>query len=286
MPNTEINGAKIAWQQMGSGPDLILVHGLAANRAFWFGTAMALSEQFRVTMFDLRGHGYSSMPTSGYSASSMAHDLLGLMDHLEIESALLAGHSYGGGAVLEAVVMAPNRCRRMALFDSRIQRLQPIMRLHDIPNLTAYEVAVADATARAYGYDWETEEQIGIRFLEATARLRADELDAEVRDSFTPFGEGRGAIRSARHWLKLLDNTDARQEFVNPGASETQIAALSMPSLLMYAEHSRCAPSGEALRRLLPHAEYETVANAGHFFPVSNAALVIERLRRFAADTT
>lgn len=283
MPTADIHGAQLAWQQLGEGPDIVLVHGLAANRAFWFGTATALSRRFRVTLFDLRGHGYSSTPRSGYSASAMGDDLLALMDLIGIDHAILVGHSYGGAATLEAATKAPARCSRLALLDTRVQRLQPEMRLHDIPEITAYERAVADVTARIYGYDWETETQIGIRFLEATARLRADGHDAELRDSFTPFGEGRGAVRAARRWLTLLDETNARSEFLDLGASADEIAALRCPTLLMYAAHSRCQPSGAALSRLLPHAQFETVPDAGHFFPISSAALVIDRLDRFAA---
>jgi pimeloyl-ACP methyl ester carboxylesterase len=283
MAQAEINGAQLAWQQLGDGPDLILVHGLAANRAFWFAAATALAPRFRVTLYDLRGHGYSSLATSGYSATSMAGDLLQLMDTLQIGSAILAGHSYGGAIALEAAAQAPQRCSRLALFDTRVQRLQPQMRMNDLP-LSAYERAVAAASASAYGYDWDTETQVGFRFLEATARLRADARDADLRDSFTPFGEGRGAVRAARQWLRLLDETQARAEFVEAGAEPDRLRQLRMPSLLMYAQGSRCLPSAAALRDLLPAPRYLEVADAGHFFPVSHAAAVAAELRGFADD--
>jgi len=283
MAQADINGAQLAWQQLGDGPDLILIHGLAANRAFWFAAATALAPRFRVTLYDLRGHGYSSLAAEGYSATSMADDLLQLMETLQIDRAILAGHSYGGAIALEAAARAPERCSRLALFDSRIQRLQPQMRMNDLP-LSAYERAVAAASARAYGYDWDAETQVGFRFLEATARLRADALDADLRDSFTPFGEGRGAVRAARQWLRLLDETRAREEFVQPGAETETVRQLGMPSLLMYAQGSRCLPSAAALRELLPTARYLEVAGAGHFFPISHAAAVASELLAFADD--
>ncbi|TJY56723.1 alpha/beta hydrolase [Sinimarinibacterium sp. CAU 1509] len=285
MAQADINGAQLAWQQLGDGPDLILVHGLAANRAFWFAAATALAPRFRVTLYDLRGHGYSSRAADGYSASAMAGDLLQLMDALDIDAAVLAGHSYGGAIALEAAAQAPQRCTRLALFDSRIQRLQPQMRMHDLP-LSAYERAVADASTRAYGYDWDAETQVGFRFLEATARLRADALDADLRDSFTPFGEGRGAVRAARQWLRLLDETRARDEFAEPGAETEVLRRLTMPSLLMYAQGSRCLPSAAALKELLPAPRYQELAGAGHFFPVSHAATVAAVLQDFAGDAS
>lgn len=274
-----VNGARLAWQQLGEGPDLIMVHGLAANRAFWFAHASSLAAQYRVTLFDLRGHGYSDMPATGYSAGALGHDILGLMDALDIGRAALAAHSYGGSAALEAAIAAPHRITQLALFDTRVQRLQAAMRLRDLPILTPYESAVAEASGRAYGYDWENEEQVGFRFLEATARLRVDALDEGLRDPFTPFGEGRGAVRAARQWLRLLNQAGTREALVQPGAHPDAVARLSMPTLLMYASDSRCLPSGTALRGLLPRARYVELPSGGHFFPVAHAARVIDRLR-------
>lgn len=284
MAIAEINGVRIAWQQMGEGPDLVLVHGLATNRAFWFGIASALAGRYRVTLYDLRGHGYSEMPASGYSARDLGADLLALMDVVEIPQAAVIGHSYGGGAALEAAVMSPERVSRLALLDTRVQRLQPQMYLHDLPDLSAYEIGIAEASRKAYGYDWENDPQVGFRFLEATARLRVEGLDGELRDSFTPFGEGRGAARTAKHWLRLLDETAARSEFIDPGADAGQIAAALQctPTLLMYASGSRCQPSGSQLHALLPHAQFHTV-DGGHFFPVSRLAPTLAVLQDFLA---
>src|SRR3546814_10475729 len=78
--------------------------------------------------------------------------------------------------------------------------------------------------------------------------------------SFTPFGEGRGAKRAARAWLRLLDDTAARNEFITPGVELEhlrEIGTRALPCLLMYAEHSRALRSGEQLRALLPQARSE-----------------------------
>ena len=63
MPFANLSGARIFYQQIGQGPDLVFLHGLAANHAFWFTRiAFALKQRFRLTLYDLRGHGRSSMP--------------------------------------------------------------------------------------------------------------------------------------------------------------------------------------------------------------------------------
>lgn len=275
-----VNGASLAWQQFGdSGPELIFIHGLATSRAFWFLHAMALREQCRITLFDLRGHGYSERGPGRYRCVDLAHDVLGLMDALGIEHAILAGHSYGGAIALESAALAPDRVSRLALFDARIVSLQPQMRLVDMPYLSDFEREVAGDS----GIDWDAETQVGFKFLEAAARRRLAGRETIARDDFTPFGEGRGALRAARQWIELLDQGGIGDDLHARGVEPQQIAALPMPMLLMYAQRSRCLPSGEALNRLLPKAAYSALHDAGHFFPISHAPQVIERLREFVS---
>ena len=268
---------KLAVQQLGEGPDLVLIHGLATNRAFWFTTAVALQDRYRVTLFDLRGHGYSERPASGYRAIDFAEDTLRVMDSLSVKTAALVGHSYGGAAALELAGLAPERVSHLGLIDARIARLQPLLRLHDTPRITEVEKEVA-ATHAA---DWANLPQVGYLFLEAAARMRLAGKLPTARDDFTPFGEGRGAARAAKAWLDLLDQTTARSELDEPGINEAKIAALKMPVLLMYGALSRCVHSGRALHRLLPQARYVELAEAGHFFPLSQPQVVLDTLRQF-----
>ena len=101
MADAQVNGVRLAYQQLGEGADVVLVHGLAANRAFWFGQyALPLSRHYRVTVFDLRGHGYSERSAQGYSSVAMSQDLEALLDELKIERCHVVGHSYGGNLVL------------------------------------------------------------------------------------------------------------------------------------------------------------------------------------------
>ncbi|MBV62865.1 MAG: alpha/beta hydrolase [Nevskiales bacterium] len=277
MASLETNGTRIAYQQFGEGPDLIMVHGLAANRAFWFtGLAPMLRDRFRLTLYDLRGHGYSATPPSGYSAGQQADDLLALMDHLGIDQAPIVGHSFGGAVALEFAVRYPHRVSKLALLDAKINCLQPTLRLADCAHLTPFEQElIGDVTE----IDWAAEQQIGIRFLETVAERRVAGIHSRVTNDFVPFADRRGNGRDARHWLRLLRETTAREEFVSTdGAAPEAIAGLSMPVLLMYGEHSRVRPSGERLHELLPAARYVTVPNAGHFFPARAPRVVLNAL--------
>lgn len=278
MAEAQINGVTLAYQQMGSGPDLVFVHGLAASRAFWFiQYAMPLSRHFRVTLFDLRGHGYSSMPPSGYTGAAVAGDLLGLLDHLGIARCHLVGHSYGGGVALEFAGLHPERVERLAVLDTKVNSLQSTQRLSDSPHLSPFEVEVAGKS----GHDWENEPQVGLLFLEVLARWKLAGSGSESKDLFTPFGEGRGAQRTAKQLVELLDTTTARDELVQPGITAETIRALPMPALWIYGEWSRCMPSCRALQRLRPASEFHILPKAGHFFPMTEAAQVLRWLNPF-----
>ena len=64
MPEVEVNGTRLYYQQSGDGPDVVLVHAVTSNQAVWVfaGLVDALAADFRVTSYDLRGHGFSDRP--------------------------------------------------------------------------------------------------------------------------------------------------------------------------------------------------------------------------------
>ena len=66
MPHASINGIKLHYQQVGQGPDVVMVHGITGNMAIWHLEIIpALMQQYRLTTYDLRGHGYSDAPPTG-----------------------------------------------------------------------------------------------------------------------------------------------------------------------------------------------------------------------------
>ena len=123
MPKIHANGLNFHYQQAGEGPDVILIHGVTGDLSIWFlCQAMGvLARSFRVTAYDLRGHGYSDVPPSGYTSADQAGDALAIMDALEIDRAMLVGHSFGGVIAMHAAVLAPGP-------DRRGRALRPVLR--------------------------------------------------------------------------------------------------------------------------------------------------------------
>lgn len=103
----------------GEQPTIILMHGLTANAHAFDGLiAAGLSPAFNVISVDLRGRGQSAQPDAGYTMADHARDILGLMDHLKIDKAILAGHSFGGFLALYIARFFPGRVDKLILMDA------------------------------------------------------------------------------------------------------------------------------------------------------------------------
>src|SRR5262249_39510694 len=111
MPFTTVRGLKFHYQQAGAGPDIVLIHGVTGDLSIWFlcNAVQSLSASYRVTAYDLRGHGYSDAPPAGYTSADHAADLFALMDALGVGRAALVGHSFGGVIAAHAAALAPGR---------------------------------------------------------------------------------------------------------------------------------------------------------------------------------
>ena len=103
----------------GKQPTLILMHGLTANaHAFEGLIAAGLNEVCNIISVDLRGRGLSEQPETGYTMAEHAKDIIGLLDHLKIEKAIIGGHSYGALITFYMAAHYPERVDKMILLDA------------------------------------------------------------------------------------------------------------------------------------------------------------------------
>lgn len=105
----------------GDRPPFVLVHGLASNRRLWHGVAGELAKAgHAVAALDLRGHGESDRPSSGYDFATMTADLGAAIRMLGYERPVVAGQSYGGNLVLELAERHPDAVRGVAAVDGGV----------------------------------------------------------------------------------------------------------------------------------------------------------------------
>jgi pimeloyl-ACP methyl ester carboxylesterase len=113
-----IGEVDLHWAELGSGPPLVLIHGLCDSHRTWFPVAPALAKHRRVLMLDLAGHGESGRPDASYTLEWHANVVASWFDHLGLGEVDLVGHSFGGGVAMWMLLEHRKRIRRLGLESS------------------------------------------------------------------------------------------------------------------------------------------------------------------------
>jgi pimeloyl-ACP methyl ester carboxylesterase len=110
-----LNRRRIAYRTGGSGPLLVLIHGITSNSATWDRVLPRLARRYEVLAPDLLGHGRSDKLRGDYSVGAHANTVRDLLDALGHRSATFVGHSLGGGVALQLAYQYPERVERLVL---------------------------------------------------------------------------------------------------------------------------------------------------------------------------
>ena len=113
-----IHGKQFAYRMAGSGPALLLLHGIAGSSEAWREVMPKLAEQHCVIAPDMLGHGQSAKPIGDYSLGAYASGIRDLLHVLDVERATVVGQSFGGGVALQLAYQHPEICERLVLVDS------------------------------------------------------------------------------------------------------------------------------------------------------------------------
>src|ERR1700733_13444483 len=101
MKTVRSGDAEIAYEVMGNGPPVVLLHPFPANHELWVPAAQALIQRYQVILPDLRGHGDSHIGEGPATMEKHGADLARVMDDADIGRAVIAGVSIGGYAIFE-----------------------------------------------------------------------------------------------------------------------------------------------------------------------------------------
>jgi len=145
----------------GDGPTILLLPGLTANAHSFGGLVDAgLSPALHVLALDLRGRGLSDHPESGYTIADHAADVVGLMDTLGLDEAMLAGHSFGGMLTYYLAANFPERFPKIVSIDAPAE-IDPMIVSQIKPSLErlgtpaeSWEAYLAAVKAQPYFGDW------------------------------------------------------------------------------------------------------------------------------------
>jgi pimeloyl-ACP methyl ester esterase len=145
MPFLTHGGVSLRYDRTGSGPAVLFIHGWTGNRTFWERQVQAFRDRFTVITVDLRGHGESSPPRTGYTVGAMAADLEHLVRALGVPRIALVGWSMGGLVAQELARRLGERASALALVCTTAGGLtDPKRKVADPERAATMRQAVAD----------------------------------------------------------------------------------------------------------------------------------------------
>jgi pimeloyl-ACP methyl ester carboxylesterase len=271
-----IHGHRVCFRLAGSGPLIVLVHGITGRSEQWVPVMEGLGDRFTVFAPDLLGHGESAKPRGDYSLGAYASGIRDLLVGLNAEPATIVGHSLGGGIAMQLAYQFPERCCRLVLMSSGgiARDVHPLLRAASLPGselvlpLITHErlLRVGQAISRAVGL---VGFQAGADIAEG-ARGYASLNDREARAAF---------IHTIR---AVIDPTGQRIS-----ALDRLYLAEALPSLIVWGADDPIIPPahGEIAHRAMPGSRLELIEGAGHFPQVTHPVRVARLLREFMEET-
>lgn len=117
MPHLKRGDANLYYEDDGTGTPILMTHGFVASTGMWDGQVSAFKDRYRLIRWDMRGHGRTECPDdqAAYGQDITVADMIAILDHLQIEKAIIVGHSLGGFMSLRLNVMHPERVTALVL---------------------------------------------------------------------------------------------------------------------------------------------------------------------------
>jgi pimeloyl-ACP methyl ester carboxylesterase len=210
-----------------------------------------------VTAFDLRGHGYSDVPPSGYTSADHAADVLALMDEIGATRAKLVGHSFGAVIALHAAVLAPERVDALVLSDPYFPALRHLEDLSRWGHWQVFRQEAADAGVNLSSEHWY---DLG-KFFDQVTHLDGERL--------LQFRQAVG-LPGLKRLLRLGKTTAGDDSKVEAGLTTDKILSIRQPVLALYGDSSPFLATARYLSENLANCRSVLVPNAQHRAPEEN----------------
>lgn len=251
-----VHGYRRAYRKMGSGPALLLLHGLGCDSSTWNNVMLTLSKNFTVIAPDLLGHGASDKPNADYSLGGYANGMRDLLTILDIDRVTVVGHSFGGGIAMQFAYQYPERTERVCLVSTGGlgSEVTPLIRFLTVPGSGALLAAATIAPLRPVMTQ-------GMRALSKTGMSITRDLDevARIYEAFADPAMRRAVQRVTGHVLNW------RGQYV----TMTDRAYLSrlMPMMVIWGKDDAVIPVSHAdvARAYATKSDVHVFEDSGHF---------------------
>jgi 3-oxoadipate enol-lactonase len=251
--------AEIAYQTLGSGSPIVLLHPFPVHHEFWLPAAQALTSRYQLILPDLRGHGESNAGEGPATMEKHASDIARILDHAELGRVPFAGVSIGGYVLFEFWRRYRGRVAALALINTKAPA--------DSPESKAARLQAANDVVDR-GTEPFFESMVPKLLGETTRKGRPDLVD--------------GALRMMRK-MSASDVAQVQRGMAERLDSVADLKTINVPTLLMTGDEDILTgpPEAQLMRQNIAGSELKVIRHAGHYSPWEQAAEVGKLLRQF-----
>jgi 3-oxoadipate enol-lactonase len=274
MPKITHNDIEIAYEIRGEGAPLLFISGVGYGGWFWKRTVdwladHSLAGSLQIITFDNRGAGESSKPVGPYTVPMMAADTAALLDALELQGACVFGHSLGGFIAQELALARPELVGSLVLASTNHGGM------HVVPITPEALQVMTNRSGDPI--------DLVRRGIDISAAPGFSQRRPELVDELIAYRLGN-PVPPAQFSAQVMAGAGMAQ------FSEEQVAErmsrLKMPALVLFGEHDRVVPPGNAplLEDKLPDARSRILPGCGHIFPIEDPAATGQAILDFLTD--
>lgn len=258
-------GVQLHYSDWGQGRPVVLLHGWPLNSASWDYHAIRLVERgYRVIRYDRRGFGRSEQPWTGYDYDTLAADLQALLQHLNLEDAVLVGFSMASGEVARYLSRYGNAAVSAVAIVSGIT-----------PMLAQSPANPQGIPAAGFaGFEQALNENVGPTLYDyAHSQFTAPSLREDYL-AMARQASARAVAATARAWYETDFHAD--------------LAAIDVPALILHGSADQSAPAeltGRKAHALIASSQYEEYPDVGHYLPYQAKERLNDDLLAFLGRT-
>jgi len=271
-----LHGNRVRYLSAGSGPPVLLIHGITSSADTWAAAISGLARRHTVIAPDLLGHGGSAKPRGDYSLGAYASGVRDLLAALGHDQVSVVGHSLGGGVAMQFAYQFPERTERLALISSGGlgREVNLLLRAAALPGAElVLPLLVPGWLGRAVG---------GAGWAGARLGLRARPDLGEVVRGFLSLNDAEARAAFLHTLRAVIDSGGQRVS----GHDRLYLAA-NLPTLLVWGERDPIIPvaHAHAAHAAMPGSRLELFEDSGHFPHMDDTMRFVAVMRDFLETT-
>jgi len=252
----ELHGRRVIYRVAGSGPPIVLIHGMLNSSSHWREVALNLARDYTVVAPDLIGHGASAAPRGDYSLGAHAASIRDLLAAVGVDRATIVGHSLGGGVAMQFFYQFPQRIERLVLISSGGlgHDVSPMLRTAALPGISG--LLSLTLHPRLLDALWDGGQRLSAREVRAGVYLQA------IARALRPL-ENAGAREAFLQTLRAVIDVHGQRV----SATDRLYLLASLPTMIVWGDRDPLIPvaHGHRAHRAIKGSVLKVYKGVGHF---------------------